>query len=317
MSLQLVNITKRYAETAVVDRVSFDVPAGSLTAVIGPSGSGKSSLLRAVAGLTTLDEGAVVLEGRDVTAARPQDRNIGFCFQNYAVFPHMSVAKNVGYGLKVRGKSRHEIAAKVDELLHLVRLADKAQRFPNQLSGGERQRMALARALAIEPGILLLDEPFGALDAVVRAELREWLKELHRQVPITTVLVTHDQHEAMDLADQVVVMNAGRVEQVGAPLAVYDRPANEFVHGFLGPTTTLAGRLVRPHDVEVVPLGEAEVKGIVRDVAHTGWDVRLSVALSDATVTTVWRPRHEHEASPLGVGDEVGLRRRPHSDEAN
>ncbi len=252
MSISLSRLTKRYGPNTVVDNVSVEIPEGSLTAILGPSGSGKSTLLKMIAGLEVPDEGRVIIEGDDVTDVDPRYRDIGFCFQHYAPFRHMDVSKNIGFGLRVRKQPKDVINAKVNELLGLVKLEGKANSYPAQLSGGERQRMALARALAIEPRVLLLDEPFGALDAIVRTELRHFVKELHQQIKVTTILVTHDQDEAMEVADQLLIMHSGKIEQAGGPTELYDRPATEFVHGFLGPTTLFKGVAVRPHDLEVL-----------------------------------------------------------------
>src|SRR5437764_12220566 len=241
-------VQKCYGDFTARHDVSVEVPRGSLTALLGPSGSGKSTLLRVIAGLEVPDAGTVLIEGRDVPSVQPQRRGIGFVFQHYAAFKHMTVAQNVAFGLQVRKRPKDEIRAKVDELLKLVHLGGWADSYPGNLSGGQRQRMALARALAVEPSVLLLDEPFGALDARVREELRSWLRRLHDELHVTTVFVTHDQREAMEVSDQVVVLNEGRVEQVGPPLEVYDKPANDFVMGFVGPVTQLGGETVRPHD---------------------------------------------------------------------
>src|SRR5688572_17017337 len=230
-------VTKRFGTFTALDDVSLVVEAGSLTALLGPSGSGKSTLLRVIAGLEQPDTGEIVISGEDATALAPQERGVGFVFQHYAAFKHMTVRDNVGFGLAVRKRPKAEIRARVDELLELVQLQPFGHRYPAQLSGGQRQRMALARALAVEPEVLLLDEPFGALDARVRAELREWLRRLHDEVHVTTVFVTHDQEEAMEVADRIVVLNHGRVEQDGPPRELYDRPANAFVMGFLGPVS--------------------------------------------------------------------------------
>src|SRR5918992_1603559 len=229
MSIHVRNVSKRFGDFAALDDVSLDVESGSLTALLGPSGSGKSTLLRIVAGLETADRGEIVLSGRDATALAPQKRNVGFVFQHYAAFKHMTVRDNIAFGLKVRKRPKEEIKERVDELLHLVQLQGFGDRYPAQLSGGQRQRMGLARALAPEPQVLLLDEPFGALDARVRAELREWLRQLHDVVHVTTVFVTHDQDEAMEISDQIAVINHGRLEQVGTPRELYDEPAAEFV----------------------------------------------------------------------------------------
>src|ERR1700748_3749289 len=242
---------KRYGDFVALDHVDFAVASGSLTALLGPSGSGKSTLLRTIAGLDQPDSGSVTINGRDVTHVPPQRRGIGFVFQHYAAFKHLSVRDNVAFGLKIRRRPKAEIKEKVDNLLEIVGLAGFQTRYPNQLSGGQRQRMALARALAVDPQVLLLDEPFGALDAKVREDLRAWLRRLHDEVHVTTVLVTHDQAEALDVADRIAVLNKGRIEQVGTPTQVYDSPANPFVMSFLGAVSVLNGALVRPHDIRV------------------------------------------------------------------
>uniref|UniRef100_UPI000578293F sulfate/molybdate ABC transporter ATP-binding protein n=1 Tax=Mycobacterium avium TaxID=1764 RepID=UPI000578293F len=242
---------KRYGDFVALDHVDFVVPTGSLTALLGPSGSGKSTLLRTIAGLDQPDTGTVTIYGRDVTRVPPQRRGIGFVFQHYAAFKHLTVRDNVAYGLKVRKRPKAEIKAKVDNLLEVVGLSGFQGRYPNQLAGGQRQRMALARALAVDPQVLLLDEPFGALDAKVREDLRAWLRRLHDEVHVTTVLVTHDQAEALDVADRIAVLNQGRIEQIGSPTEVYDAPTNAFVMSFLGAVSTLNGTLVRPHDIRV------------------------------------------------------------------
>src|SRR5919109_2009484 len=235
MAIEARNITKRFGDYVALDDVSVSVPDGSLTALLGPSGSGKSTLLRVIAGLEVPDSGTVLIGGDDVTHRPARTREVGFVFQHYAAFKHMTVAKNVAFGMDVRKRPKAETRARVAELLELVGLAHLGERYPSQLSGGQRQRMALARALAVEPRVLLLDEPFGALDARVRAELRAWLRRLHDEVHVTTVFVTHDQEEAMDVSDRIAVMSEGSIEQVGAPRELYERPANPFVMGFLGP----------------------------------------------------------------------------------
>src|SRR5881227_2807250 len=244
MSITVSNVSKRFGEVQVLDDVSLEVPGGSLTALLGPSGGGKSTLLRIIAGLEAPDSGSVTLAGVDATALAPQKRGVGFVFQHYAAFKHMTVRDNVAFGLVIRKRPRPEIAQRVDELLALVGIKQFADRYPSELSGGQRQRMALARALAVEPPVLLLDEPFGALDARVREELRTWLRRLHDQMHVTTLFVTHDQEEAMELADQIVVVSHGHVEQTGSPTDLYDSPANDFVMNFIGPVTQLDGRLV-------------------------------------------------------------------------
>ncbi|HKN43164.1 MAG TPA: sulfate ABC transporter ATP-binding protein, partial [Propionibacteriaceae bacterium] len=249
MSIKIAGVGKRFGDFVALEDIDLDIATGELTALLGPSGGGKSTLLRIIAGLEVADSGSVEIEGVDATSLPAQKRNVGFVFQHYAAFRHLSVAGNVGFGLKIRKRPRKEIAARVMELLELVHLSQFADRLPAQLSGGQRQRMALARALAIEPTVLLLDEPFGALDANVRKELRAWLRRLHDEVHVTTVFVTHDQEEALDVADRIVVINQGRIEQVGPPDELYDHPISEFVMSFLGPVTTLDGHLVRPHDL--------------------------------------------------------------------
>jgi sulfate transport system ATP-binding protein len=303
------DVTKRFGDFTALDGVSLDIQSGSLTALLGPSGSGKSTLLRIIAGLEAPDAGSVAIAGEDVTAVAPQRRGIGFVFQHYAAFRHMTVRENVAFGLKVRRRPKAEVAAKVDELLGIVGLDGYAARYPSQLSGGQRQRMALARALAIEPEVLLLDEPFAALDAKVRADLRAWLRRLHEQVAVTTVLVTHDQEEAMDVADAIAVLDHGRLAQSGAPRDLYERPADPFVMGFLGPVTRLDGRLVRPHDLEIS--GEATpgaTEAQVERVVHLGFEVRVELALGDGSEVTAQITRSEAEALELRRGDIVHVR---------
>src|SRR5262245_7356463 len=269
MAIEARNVTKRFGDFVALDDVSVNVESGSLTALLGPSGSGKSTLLRVIAGLEVADAGDVWISGKDATALAPQKRGVGFVFQHYAPFKHMTVWDNVAFGLTIRRRPKAEIRARVDELLELVQLTGLGKRYPSQLSGGQRQRMALARALAPEPEVLLLDEPFGALDARVRAELREWLLRLHDEMHVTTIFVTHDQEEALELADSIAVMHAGRVEQIASPRTLYDEPANEFVMSFVGPVNRLDGAWVRPHDVELRhqrngSTREAQVLRIVR-----------------------------------------------------
>src|SRR6059058_4424392 len=268
MSIEIRNVTKRFGAFTALDDVSLEIPQGSLTALLGPSGSGKSTLLRIVAGLERPDAGEIRLAGEDATVLAPQKRKVGFVFQHYAAFKHMTVRDNVAFGLKIRKQPRDRVRSRVDELLEIVGLTGWSERYPSQLSGGQRQRMALARALAVEPSVLLLDEPFGALDANVRHELREWLRSLHDEVHVTTVIVTHDQEEAMAISDRIVVLDHGRVQQQGAPREIYERPANEFVMGFLGPVSKLGEALVRPHDLVLSPVAvdgaqEAQVSRVV------------------------------------------------------
>ena len=311
MSIKITGVGKRFGDFVALSDIDLDIPTGQLTALLGPSGGGKSTLLRIIAGLELSDTGTVEIEGRDTTRLPAQKRNVGFVFQHYAAFRHLSVAGNVGFGLKIRKRPKKEIAAKVEELLALVHLSQFADRLPSQLSGGQRQRMALARALAIEPTVLLLDEPFGALDAKVRKELRTWLRRLHDEVHVTTVFVTHDQEEALEVADQIVVINDGRIEQVGTPDELYDAPASEFVMSFLGPVTTLDGQLVRPHDIEIepAPFPGAHI-GTVTALNRVGFEVRLDIALdSDRTHPVhATMTRAEAAGKRLAAGDRVWLR---------
>ena len=300
MTIELRSISKRFADFQALDDVSLTVADGSLTALVGPSGSGKSTLLRVIAGLEIPDAGSVEISGVDETKASPQRRNVGFVFQHYAAFRHLTVAENVGFGLSIRKRPRAEIETRVGELLDLVQLHGLGERMPSQLSGGQRQRMALARALAVEPKVLLLDEPFGALDANVRAELREWLRRLHDEVHVTTVLVTHDQAEALEIASQLVVMNHGRIEQAAPPREIYEQPATPFVMGFVGPVSRFQDALVRPHDLQ---LHAGEVCGgnlaTVGRVAHLGFEIRVDLTFADGSEVRAQLTRGE--ADELGV----------------
>jgi sulfate transport system ATP-binding protein len=243
MSIRVENVTKRFGTFTALDSVSVEAPQGALLALLGPSGSGKTTLLRIIAGLETADTGRVLLSDQDVTRHNPRQRNMGFVFQHYALFRHMTVFENIAFGLRVRGRSNGEVRRRVHELLQLVRLEGMDQRYPAQLSGGQRQRIALARALAVQPQVLLLDEPFGALDAKVRQELRRWLRRFHDESKVTSIFVTHDQEEAFEVADRVVVMNRGRIEQTGTPQEIFDHPANAFVMDFLGNVNVFHGRV--------------------------------------------------------------------------
>ncbi|HET7530791.1 MAG TPA: sulfate ABC transporter ATP-binding protein [Mycobacteriales bacterium] len=278
MSIKVSGVTKRFGDFVALDDVTVDIPDGSLTALLGPSGGGKSTLLRVIAGLEHPDAGHVEIDGVDATRLPPQRRGVGFVFQHYAAFKHMTVERNVAFGLSIRKRPKDEIRDRVRELLELVHLEQFAHRYPAQLSGGQRQRMALARALAVEPKVLLLDEPFGALDAQVRKELRAWLRRLHDKVHVTTVFVTHDQEEAMEVADAIVLLADGRVQQVGSPDTLYEQPASDFVMGFLGPVTRIGGELVRPHDVEILPepMPGARPATVVR-VTRLGFEVRVDL----------------------------------------
>jgi sulfate transport system ATP-binding protein len=262
-----------------------------------------------IAGLEAQDAGRVLINGQDVTDVPAQRRDIGFVFQHYAAFKHMTVRDNVAFGLKIRKRPKTELARRVEELLELVQIAAWADRYPAQLSGGQRQRMALARALAIEPRVLLLDEPFGALDARVRKDLRAWLKRLQHEVGVTTLFVTHDQEEAMELADQIVLINEGRVEQTGTPHDLYERPANEFVMSFVGLVTTLDGRLVRPHDVQLLPTpADASDEAVIERVARLGFEVRVELTLASGERIVAQLTRAEEAELELREGDIVHVR---------
>jgi sulfate/thiosulfate transport system ATP-binding protein len=311
MSIEIRNVSKRFGTFQAVHDVSLDVDGGSLTALLGPSGSGKSTLLRIVAGLEWADTGEIRLAGVDATELTPQKRGVGFVFQHYAAFKHMTVRHNIAFGLAVRKRPKDEIRARVSELLELVQLTGFGDRYPAQLSGGQRQRMALARALAPEPKVLLLDEPFGALDARVRAELRVWLRRLHEETHTTTVFVTHDQEEAMEVADRVVVMNRGRVEQVAGPRELYDAPANEFVMSFVGQANRFGDSWVRLHDLELVlePNGSTR-EAMVERIVHLGFEVRAELMRDDGQPLAVQLTRDQAEQLELERGQIVYVRPR-------
>jgi sulfate transport system ATP-binding protein len=309
VSIEVRNVSKRFGSFQALEDVSLDVDGGALTALLGPSGSGKSTLLRIIAGLEFPDTGEIRLAGEDATPLTTQQRGVGFVFQHYAAFKHMSVRENIAFGLKVRKRPKDEVRSRVDELLELVQLQGFGDRYPAQLSGGQRQRMALARALAPEPKVLLLDEPFGALDARVRAELRVWLRRLHDETHTTTVFVTHDQEEAMDVADSVVVMNKGRVEQVAGPRELYDAPANEFVMSFVGQATRIDDTWVRPHDFELVlaPNGSTREAQVER-VVHLGFEVRAELVRDDGETLAVQLTRDQAAQLELERGQIVYVR---------
>ena len=303
MGILVENVCKQFDSFKAVDNVSLEIKSGSLVALLGPSGSGKSTLLRLIAGLEMPDSGKIWLTGKDATYQSVQERNIGFVFQHYALFKHMTVRKNIAFGLEISKAPKAKIKARVEQLLDLVQLSGLGDRYPSQLSGGQRQRVALARALAVEPKVLLLDEPFGALDAKVRKDLRAWLRRLHDEVHVTTVFVTHDQEEAMEVSDQVVVMNKGKVEQIGTPAEIYDHPATAFVMSFIGPVNILPSTsgifqnngfdspqsemFLRPQDViiETSPNGTT-VPARVSRLIHLGWEIQAELTLDDGQVVT-------------------------------
>ena len=298
MEILVENVFKNFGSFKALDNINLEIRKGSLVSLLGPSGSGKSTLLRAIAGLEPPDSGKIWISSEDVTYRSVQDRQIGFVFQHYALFKHLTIRENIAFGLKIRKASQNRTKARVEELLELIQLAGLGNRYPSQLSGGQRQRVALARALAVEPQVLLLDEPFGALDAKVRKELRTWLRRLHDEVGVTAVLVTHDQEEAMEVSDEIVVMNKGRIEQVGSAGEIYDRPATPFVMSFIGPVNVLprtarlfqdnrfdaasAEVFLRPHDVMVDTYpNESKTTAIVSRIVHLGWEIEVELVLED------------------------------------
>jgi len=309
MGITVVEVTKKFGDFVALDDVSVAIPEGSLTALLGPSGSGKSTLLRVIAGLEEPDGGQVLLGDDDVTHQPARARGVGMVFQHYAAFKHMTVWENVAFGLKVRKRPKPEIEHRVHELLELVQLEGLAKRYPAQLSGGQRQRMALARALAVDPEVLLLDEPFGALDARVRKELRAWLRRLHDEVHVTTIIVTHDQEEAMEVAGQIVVINHGRVEQVGTPRELYDSPANEFVMSFVGPVNKIGDTFVRPRDISLSlePDGDG-TEAMVERVVHLGFEVRAELVRDDGQHLLAQLTQEEAQALELERGVIVYIR---------
>ncbi len=309
MAIEVLHVSKKFGSFAALEDISVAVADGALTALLGPSGSGKSTLLRVIAGLERPDSGSVSIGGTDITAMPARTRGVGFVFQHYAPFKHMTVQQNVAFGLKVRKRPKREIGERVAELLRLVRLEGLAQRYPSQLSGGQLQRMALARALAPQPRVLLLDEPFGALDVQVRAELREWIRRLHEEIHMTTIFVTHDQEEAMDIASEIVVMKAGRIEQIGTPKELYERPRNEFVMSFVGPVSRIGDALLRPHDIQLLEHRDEEgVEALVRRIVHLGFEVRVELTLQDGTEVWAQVTRDLAEQLELREGDVVSVR---------
>ncbi|NWF59179.1 MAG: TOBE-like domain-containing protein [Fischerella sp.] len=316
MGIVVENVSKQFGSFKAVDRVSLEIESGSLVALLGPSGSGKSTLLRLIAGLEMPDSGKILLTGKDATYQSVQERNIGFVFQHYALFKHMTVRQNIAFGLEIRKVPKAKIKMRVEQLLELVQLSGLGERYPSQLSGGQRQRVALARALAAEPKVLLLDEPFGALDAKVRKDLRAWLRRLHDEVHVTTVFVTHDQEEAMEVSDEIVVMNKGRVEQVGTPAEIYDHPATAFVMSFIGPVNVLPSTsrifqgngfdsahpemFLRPQDViiETSPNGTT-VPARVSRLIHLGWEIQAELSLDDGQVVTAHLTRDRFDQLKL------------------
>ncbi|MEI6358795.1 MAG: sulfate ABC transporter ATP-binding protein, partial [Synechococcus sp. ELA619] len=328
MGIRVEQVSKQFGDFRAVDNVSLDVETGSLVALLGPSGSGKSTLLRLIAGLECSDSGRIWITGEEATERSVQDRQVGFVFQHFALFKHRTVRQNVAFGLELRRWKREAIKRRVDELLDLVQLKGYGSRFPSQLSGGQRQRVALARALAVQPRVLLLDEPFSALDAKVRKELRAWLRNLHDEMHVTTVIVTHDQEEAMEVADRIVVMNEGRIEQIGSPAEIYDQPATPFVMSFVGavnvvPRSALLAQdssqakptpsrqsetepepvFIRPHDVQVYTAPQAgSVPAQLRRLRHMGRDLQAELVLADGEVLMAQFPREQIDYQAIKPG---------------
>ncbi|MEY2911827.1 MAG: sulfate transporter ATP-binding protein [Cyanobacteriota bacterium] len=322
MGIVVENVSKQFGSFQAVAQVNLEIQSGSLVALLGPSGSGKSTLLRLISGLEMPDTGKIILTGKDATYQSVQERNIGFVFQHYALFKHLTVRKNIAFGLEIRKAPQKKIQGKVEQLLELVQLSGLGDRYPSQLSGGQRQRVALARALAVEPNVLLLDEPFGALDAKVRKDLRAWLRRLHDEVHVTTVFVTHDQEEAMEVADEIVVMNKGQVEQVGTPAQIYDHPASAFVMSFIGPVNVLPSSakifqssgfesthpetFLRPQDIiiETVANGTT-VPATVSRIIHLGWEIQVELTLDDGQMMTAHLTRERFDELKLEPQEKV------------
>jgi sulfate transport system ATP-binding protein len=331
MSILVENLNKQFGTCKVLDNINLEVTSGELLALLGPSGCGKTSLLRIIAGLDAADSGTLLFHGEDVDHRNARERNVGFVFQHYALFRHMTVFENVAFGLRVKAKeqrpSKGDIKCRVHQLLDLIQLDYLADRYPAQLSGGQRQRIALARALAVEPKILLLDEPFGALDAQVRKELRRWLRRLHDELHITSIFVTHDQEEALEVADRVVVMNKGKIEQIGTPEQVYGAPATPFVYQFIGKVNLFHSRdhapwtqqhgnavaYVRPHDIDISATAQdrTSLNVEVTQVRPLGPVVRVEVAVHQCSeFIEVELSRERFDAAPLAIGDRVFIRPR-------
>lgn len=316
MGIVVENVSKKFGSFQAVDQVNLEIQSGSLVALLGPSGSGKSTLLRLIAGLEMPDSGKILLTGKDATNQSVQERKIGFVFQHYALFKHLTVRQNIAFGLEIRKTLPKKVKGRVDQLLELVQLSGLGDRYPSQLSGGQRQRVALARALAVEPDVLLLDEPFGALDAKVRKDLRAWLRRLHDEVHVTTVFVTHDQEEAMEVSDEVVVMNKGRVEQIGTPADIYDNPASAFVMSFIGPVNVLPSSskifqssgfnspnpevFLRPQDVIIEKVANGTTApATVNRVIHLGWEIQVELRLDDGQTVTAHLTRDRFDQLEL------------------
>ena len=324
MAIIVENVSKQFGSFVALEQVSLEIKKGGLMALLGPSGSGKSTLLRTIAGLEIPDSGKIWLANEDATNKTVEERNIGFVFQHYALFKHMTIRQNIGFGLEIRKIPKKVIQSRVDDLIELIQLQGLGERYPYQLSGGQRQRVALARALAVEPEVLLLDEPFGALDAKVRKDLRDWLRKLHDEVHVTTVFVTHDQEEAMEVADEIVVMNKGKIEQIGSPSEIYDHPATPFVMSFIGPVNILnrssfflqdhnsgdSRFFVRPHDVliEREKTTPNSSPAYVKRLIHLGWEVQVELGLENEEIIKAIFTKTRFHQLELEVGQKVYIR---------
>lgn len=327
MGIKVENVSKRFGDFQALEPIDLEIKSGSLVALLGPSGSGKSTLLRLIAGLEQPDTGRIYISAQDATFKSVQDRHVGFVFQHYALFKHLTVRKNIAFALELQKWPKDRIKHRVDTLLNLVQLTGLGDRYPAQLSGGQRQRVALARALAIEPQVLLLDEPFGALDAKVRKDLRDWLRRLHDEVQVTTVFVTHDQEEAMEIANDIVVMSNGKVEQVGSPAEIYEKPASSFVMSFIGAVNVLspdqtwkalhreasstAEVFLRPHDIEIfLTPQDASLPATINHIIHLGWTIRIELTLDNGHSITAHINRDQYRDLGVTVGQRVHLRAR-------
>jgi len=327
MGILVENVSKHFGSFQAVDDVNLEIKSGSLVALLGPSGSGKSTLLRLIAGLEPPDTGKIWITGKDATYQSVQERQIGFVFQHYALFKHLTIRDNIGFGMEIRKASKERTRKRVEELLDLIQLSGLGDRYPSQLSGGQRQRVALARALAVEPKVLLLDEPFGALDAKVRKELRDWLRRLHHEVNVTTVFVTHDQEEAMEVADEIVVMNKGRVEQIGTPAQIYDFPATAFVMSFIGPVNILSSTAgifarqtleqpspqiyLRPHDVLIQTANEEDfAPAKINRIVYLGWEIQIELIVDDREIVTAYLDRDRFKELNVKTNQQVYVKPR-------
>ena len=334
MSIIISNVNKNFGTYQALADINLEIPDGKLVALLGPSGSGKSTLLRVIAGLESPDVGQILINGRDTTHVDIRKRNIGFVFQHYALFKHLTIRQNIAFGLEIRKHPKTQIKQRVQELLALIQLEGLGDRYPSQLSGGQRQRVALARALAVQPQVLLLDEPFGALDAKVRKELRAWLRRLHDEVHLTSIFVTHDQEEAMEVADEIVVMNQGKIEQIGSPAEIYDHPATPFVMSFIGevnvlPSTTQLlqphlnnsigngiihasySAFVRPHDLKVQTQADPDtIEAQVKRITHLGWEIQVELILPDQEIVIAHLSREQFNDLDLQTNQPVFIKTR-------